>query len=208
MTEINEKEIIGRVLGGDTEAFSELVTRYEKTVYNLALRMVGDRSDAADMAQEAFVKAWTNLPSYRGESKFSAWLYRITTNVCLDFLRSKSRRPQLSLTVGDDDDGDVQLDIPDPAADPEDQLMKRLGMQSLSEGLKLLPDKQRQILVMRELGGLSYSEIAAQLSLEEGTVKSRIFRARKNLCAFLLGDGNIPDSIASNDREEADCDGA
>lgn len=70
MTEINEKEIIERVLGGDTEAFSELVTRYEKTVYNLALRMVGDRSDAADMAQEAFVKAWTNLPSYRGESRF------------------------------------------------------------------------------------------------------------------------------------------
>ena len=173
MTEINEKEIIGCVLDGDTEAFSELVTRYEKTVYNLALRMVGDRSDAADMAQEAFVKAWTNLPSYRGESRFSAWLYRITTNVCLDFLRHKSRRPQVSLSTSDDDE-ERQLDIPDHKSMPEELLMKKLGME------------------------------APQLSLEEGTVKSRIFRARKNLCAFLLGDGNIPDSIASNDREEAD----
>lgn len=86
--------------------------------------------------------------------------------------------------------------------------MKKLGMEAVHRGLERLPPKHRQILVMRELGGLSYSEIAAQLSLEEGTVKSRIFRARKNLCAFLLGDGNIPDSIASNDREEADCDGA
>ena len=207
MTEINEKEIIERVLGGDTEAFSELVTRYEKTVYNLALRMVGDRSDAADMAQEAFVKAWTNLPSYRDESRFSAWLYRITTNVCLDFLRHKSRRPQVSLSTSDDDE-ERQLDIPDPKSMPEELLMKKLGMEAVHRGLERLPPKHRQILVMRELGGLSYSEIAAQLSLEEGTVKSRIFRARKNLCAFLLGDGNIPDSIASNDREEADCDGA
>lgn len=204
MNRISEKEIIERVLGGDANAFEELVLRYEKTVYSLAVRMVSDREDAADMTQEAFIKAYNSLSSFRGDSRFSVWLYRITTNVCLDFLRSKSRRPQVSLTVGDDDDGDVQLDIPDPAADPEDQLMKRLGMQSLSEGLKLLPDKQRQILVMRELGGMSYAEISSALSLEEGTVKSRIFRARKNLCAFLLADGNIPDSIASKKRKGGD----
>lgn len=196
MTEINEKEMIARVLTGDTEAFSELVTLYEKTVYNIALRMVGDRDDAADMTQEAFVKAWSNLPSFRGESKFSAWLYRITTNVCLDFLRSKSRRPQVSLSAGGDDE-DRQLDIPDPKAVPEELLMKKLDMEALHRGLEKLPSKHRQILVMRELGGLSYAEIAAELSLEEGTVKSRIFRARKNLCAYLLGDGNIPDFITS-----------
>ena len=196
MTEINEKEMIARVLTGDTEAFSELVTLYEKTVYNIALRMVGDRDDAADMTQEAFVKAWSNLPSFRGESKFSAWLYRITTNVCLDFLRSKSRRPQVSLSAGGDDE-DRQLDIPDPKAVPEELLMKKLDMEALHRGLEKLPPKHRQILVMRELGGLSYAEIAAELSLEEGTVKSRIFRARKNFCAYLLGDGNIPDFITS-----------
>ncbi len=198
MNQLSEKEIIERVLGGDVNAFEELVLRYEGTVYNLALRMVSNREDAADMTQEAFIKAYNSLPSFRGDSRFSSWLYRIASNVCLDFLRSKSRRPQSSLTAEGDDDGDVQLDIPDPAAGPEEQLMKKLSMQSLSEGLKLLPDNQRQILAMRELGGMSYAEIGEALSLEEGTVKSRIFRARKKLCAFLLESGNIPESLASN----------
>lgn len=170
--------------------------RYEKTVYNLALRMVGDRDDAFDMTQEAFIKAYGSLSSFRGDSKFSVWIYRITTNVCLDFLRSKSRKQQVSLTVSDDDE-DAQLDIPDPKADPEQQLIKKISMQSVEEGLKTLPDKQRQILVMRELGGMSYAEIGKALSIEEGTVKSRIFRARKRLCIFLLDSGNIPESIAS-----------
>ncbi len=198
MSQLSEKEIIERVLDGDTNAFEELVLRYESTVYNLALRMVSNREDAADMTQEAFIKAYSSLPSFRGDSKFSSWLYRIASNVCLDFLRSKSRRPQSSLTAESDDDGDVQLEIPDPAAGPEEQLMKKLSMQSLSEGLKLLPDNQRQILTMRELGGMSYADIGAALSLEEGTVKSRIFRARKKLCTFLLESGNIPETIASN----------
>ena len=197
MTEVSEKKIIEKVLGGDANAFEELVLKYEKTVYNLALRMVGDRDDASDMTQEAFIKAYGSLSSFRGDSKFSVWIYRIATNVCLDFLRSKSRKQQVSLTVSDDDDEDAQLDIPDPKADPEQQLMQKMSMQSVEEGLKTLPDKQRQILVMRELGGMSYAEIGAALSLEEGTVKSRIFRARKRLCTFLLDSGNIPDSLAS-----------
>lgn len=197
MTEVSEKKIIEKVLGGDANAFEELVLKYEKTVYNLALRMVGDRDDAFDMTQEAFIKAYGSLSSFRGDSKFSVWIYRITTNVCLDFLRSKSRKQQVSLTVSDDDDEDAQLDIPDPSSDPEQQLMQKMSMQSVEEGLKTLPDKQRQILVMRELGGMSYAEIGAALSLEEGTVKSRIFRARKRLCTFLLDSGNIPDSLAS-----------
>ncbi len=197
MSQISEKEIIERVLGGDANAFEELVLRYEGTVYNLALRMVSNREDAADMTQETFIKAYNSLSSFRGDSKFSVWLYRICSNVCLDFLRSKSRRPQTSLTSLDDDD-DVQLDIPDHAAGPEEQLMKKLSMQSVSEGLERLPDKQRQILAMREIGGMSYAEIGQALSLEEGTVKSRIFRARKKLCTFLLESGNIPETLASN----------
>ncbi len=200
MSQISEKEIIERVLGGDVNAFEELVLRYEGTVYNLALRMVSNREDAADMTQEAFIKAYNSLPSFRGDSKFSVWLYRICSNVCLDFLRSKSRRPQTSLTSLNDDD-DVQLDIPDPAAGPEEQLMKKLSMQSVSEGLERLPDKQRQILAMREIGGMSYAEIGQALSLEEGTVKSRIFRAREKLCAFLLESGNIPETLASKGKK-------
>ncbi len=199
MNNLSENEIIRKVLGGDANAFEELVLRHEKTVYNIALRMTGSEDDAADMTQETFIKAYNNLSSFKSDSKFSTWIYRITTNVCLDFLRAKSRRPQVSLTVADADDDsfEQQLEIPDPADDPEQQLMKKLSMQSLNDGLRRLPDKQRQILVMRELGGLSYAEIGKALSLDEGTVKSRIFRARKNLCAFLIKDGNIPDEISS-----------
>ena len=207
MIPIDEKHMIRLAADGDMAAFEQLVTTHQPAIYRLALRMTGNPEDAADMTQEAFIKAYNSLSSVRGDSRFSVWLYRITTNVCLDFLRHKSRRPQVSLSTSDDDE-ERQLDIPDPKSMPEELLMKKLGMEAVHRGLERLPPKHRQILVMRELGGLSYSEIAAQLSLEEGTVKSRIFRARKNLCAFLLGDGNIPDSIASNDREEADCDGA
>lgn len=196
MTPESEKDIIKRTLAGDKNAFELLVLAYEKQVYNLALRMLGSSEDAADMTQEAFIKAYSGLASFRGDSKFSVWLYRITSNVCLDFLRAKSRRAQTSLTVGEDEEA-AQLDIPDPAGDVERLLMRKMSMQAVNDGLAQLPDEQRQILVMREISGMSYADIAAALSLEEGTVKSRIFRARKKLCAYLLKSGIIPDDIAS-----------
>lgn len=196
MTPESEKDIIKRTLAGDKNAFELLVLAYEKQVYNLALRMLGSSEDAADMTQEAFIKAYSGLASFRGDSKFSVWLYRITSNVCLDFLRAKSRRAQVSLTVGEDEDTQ-QLDIPDPDSDVERLFMRKMSMQAVNDGLAQLPDEQRQILVMREVGGMSYADIGKALSLEEGTVKSRIFRARKKLCAYLLKSGNIPDDIAS-----------
>lgn len=196
MTPESEKDIIKRTLAGDKNAFELLVLAYEKQVYNLALRMLGSSEDAADMTQEAFIKAYSGLASFRGDSKFSVWLYRITSNVCLDFLRAKSRRAQTSLTVGEDDETQ-QLDIPDPDSDVERLFMRKVSMQAVNDGLAQIPDEQRQILVMREISGMNYADIAAALSLEEGTVKSRIFRARKKLCAYLLKSGNIPDDIAS-----------
>lgn len=196
MTPESEKDIIKRMLAGDKNAFELLVLAYEKQVYNFALRMLGSNEDAADMTQEAFIKAYSGLASFRGDSKFSVWLYRITSNVCLDFLRAKSRRAQVSLTVGEDEDTQ-QLDIPDPDSDVERLFMRKMSMQAVNDGLAQLPDEQRQILVMREVGGMSYADIGKALSLEEGTVKSRIFRARKKLCAYLLKSGNIPDDIAS-----------
>lgn len=202
MTEMLDKDIIDRVNDGDAEAFEELVRRYEKTVFNIALRMVGDRDDAADMTQEAFIKAYGSLGSFQGNSRFSVWLYRITTNVCLDHLRAKARKKQVPLGLADD--AEQELDIPDMREMPEEQLMRKLSMQAVQRGLERLAPEHRQILIMRELGGMSYAEISSALSLEEGTVKSRIFRARKNLCAFLLADGNIPDSIASKKRKGGD----
>ena len=196
MTVLFENEIIRSVLRGNVNDFEKLVTAYEKNVYNIALRMVGDPDDAADMTQETFIKAYRALSGFRGDSKFSSWLYRIASNVCLDFLRSRSRHPQVSLSTVDEDDR-ATLELPDMRQNPEEQLMKKLGMEAVRRGLEQLPEQQRQILVLRELGGLSYAELAQTLGLEEGTVKSRIFRARKRLCALLLCDGNISDGAAS-----------
>lgn len=196
MTVLFENEIIRSVLRGNVNDFEKLVTAYEKNVYNIALRMVGDPEDAADMTQETFIKAYRSLSGFRGDSKFSSWLYRIASNVCLDFLRSRSRHPQVSLSTVDEDDR-ATFELPDMRQNPEEQLMKKLGMEAVRRGLEQLPEQQRQILVLRELGGLSYAELAQTLGLEEGTVKSRIFRARKRLCALLLCDGNISDGAAS-----------
>ena len=197
MTREQEAAIVRKVLGGDANAFETLVLEYEKNVYNIALRMTGNSEDAADMTQEAFIKAYNSLQAFRGDSKFSVWLYRIVSNVCLDFLRSKNRRPTVSLSVEDDDGEDTQLDVADESQSPELLLDRKLTRESVRRGLDSLPPDYRQILLLREIQGLSYDEIAQALSLEVGTVKSRIFRARKRLCTFLIDDGNISDFSSS-----------
>ena len=191
MTREQEAAIVRKVLGGDANAFETLVLEYEKNVYNIALRMTGNSEDAAD------IKAYNSLQSFRGDSKFSVWLYRIVSNVCLDFLRSKNRRPTVSLSVEDDDGEDAQLDVADESQSPELLLDRKLTRDSVRRGLDSLPPDYRQILLLREIQGLSYDEIAQALSLEVGTVKSRIFRARKRLCTFLIDDGNISDFSSS-----------
>ena len=190
-----------RVLEGDVNAFEALVTEHEKGVYAIAQRMTGNAEDAADMTQETFIKAYNSLSAFRGDSKFSVWLYRIATNVCLDFLRSRSRKPTVSLSVEDDDGEEVELDIADESQSPERLLERGLTRDAVRRGLNALSPEYRQILLLREIQGLSYEEIADVLTLEVGTVKSRIFRARKRLCAFLTADGNIPDFVPSGNMK-------
>ena len=198
MTREREAAIINAVLDGDSNAYELLVREYEKNVYNLALRMTGNSEDAYDMSQEAFIKAYNSLSSFRGDSKFSVWLYRIVSNVCLDFLRSRNRRATVSLSVENDEGEEVELDIADEASSPQALLDRSLTRDAVRRGLQALPPDHREILLLREIQGLSYDEIAESLDLEVGTVKSRIFRARKKLCAFLIKDGNIPDYVSSS----------
>ena len=197
MTREQEAMIVRKVLQGDVNAFEKLVTEYEKGVYAIALRMTGNPEDASDMTPEAFIKAYNSLQSFRGDSKFSVWLYRIASNVCLDFLRSRSRKPTVSLSVEDDEGEETQLDVADESQSPELLLERSLTRDAVQRGLQALPPDYRQILLLREIQGLSYEEIADVLRIEVGTVKSRIFRARKRLCAFLVEDGNIPDFASS-----------
>ena len=201
MTREQEAQIVRKVLEGDVNAFETLVVEYEKNVYAITQRMTGNAEDAADMTQETFIKAYNSLSSFRGDSKFSVWLYRIATNVCLDFLRSRSRKPTVSLSMEDDDGEEMQLDIADESQSPEMLLERGLTRDAVRRGLNALPPDYKQILLLREIQGLSYEEISDVLTLEVGTVKSRIFRARKRLCAFLLEDGNIPEFSASGKME-------
>ena len=204
MTRDQENAVIRAVIGGDVDAYEALVREYEKNVYNLALRMTGNSEDAYDMSQEAFLKAYNSLPSFRGDSKFSVWLYRIVSTACLDFLRSRTRKPTVSLSTENDEGEEVELDIADEEQTPEKELDRKLTRDAVQRGLKSLPAEHREILLLREIQGLSYEEISEALGLEVGTVKSRIFRARKKLCAFLIQDGNIPDYISSSKSRGGD----
>lgn len=203
MTRDEEMEIINLVKNGASSAFEKLVLENQTNVYNLALRMVGDRDDAFDMSQEAFIKAYASIGSFRGESRFSVWMYRLTTNVCLDFLRAKERKSHSSLTYIDDEgEDDKEMEIPDQRFSPETLLERKELREAVRRGLLGLPAEYRAILLLREIEGLSYDEISIALNLEVGTVKSRIFRARKKLCSILAADGNFSQVSTSNEQTE------
>ena len=197
MTREEEYALVQRIQSGDSDAFAVLMDEYQKQVYHLALRTVGNPEDAADMTQEAFLRAYRAIGSFRGDSKLSVWLYRLTQNVCIDFLRSKGRKPTVSLTVENEADEAQELDVADDRFDPEEQYQRKALRDAVRRGLMALPEEYREILILREINGLSYAEIGERLQLEEGTVKSRLFRARKKLCEFLQRDGNLPDTYAS-----------
>ncbi len=188
----DEKRVIRRVLDGDADAFEELVRANEKNVYNLALKMTGNEQDALDLSQDAFLKAYTSLPSFNGESRFSVWLYRLTYNLCIDFLRKRKRRQTVPLD-GEDENGEpYALQIPDPAPGPAETAERNQTRREILDAVQALPPNHRQILVMRCVEELSYARIAAELGVGEGTVKSRLNRARAALEKSLRQKGTYP----------------
>ncbi len=197
MTREEESALLLRAQKGDADAFEELVRAFEGTVYHLALRQLGSREDAEDAAQEVFLKAYTALGSFRGESRFSVWLYRITNNVCIDMLRR--RRETVSLSGEDEDGAETELALPDERFDPVALAERKDLREQVGKALRQLPPDAREILLLRELGGQRYDEIAETLGLDIGTVKSRIFRARKKLCALL--EGNFSGDGASKEKK-------
>ena len=200
---MTDRELVARAGAGDQEAFEQLVRDNQNRVYSLAVRLVGDREEAADLAQEAFLKAWQGLSSFQGESSFSTWIYRLTTNVCIDYLRRKKRRQEVEPAVSLDDEDSGWAEPADAGQDPQRKLEEAERGRALARGLERLPEHQRQVLVMRELSGLSYQEIGAATGLDLGTVKSRIARARLALRKILLEDGNFFDSPSSNPTKES-----
>ena len=201
MIDIEEKKIIKKAVAGSAEAFEQLVLQYQNPIYNLCLRITGNPEDAADMTQESFLKAWRNLESFHFEAAFSTWLYRLASNTCLDFLRSAKRRRKLSLTVEDESGESQLLDLPDPAPTPEASLLTNEENARLGAAMEQLDPEQRRILTLRVVNDLSYTEIAAVLNIKEGTVKSRLARARESLRKKLLQTGNKTEANPSNQQK-------
>ena len=197
---MTEKELVRAAQRGDDSAFEELVRTYEKRVYHLALRMCGNVDDAYEVAQEAFLSAWKGMRFFRGDSSFSTWLYRLTSNAAIDFLR-RQRRQGGSDGVSLDDE-DTFLEVADPAPSPHQQAERLELRDALARGLGALSPEPRQVLLLRELQGLTYEEIAAALELDLGTVKSRIARAREKLRKYLVASGNFSGYLPSNLAEK------
>lgn len=188
MNNVDERELVSRCQAGDLSAFDNLMQQYEKKVYSLCFRMTGRPDDAADLAQDAFLKAYRAIHAFKGQSSFSTWLFRIVTNTCLDERRRLGRRPSVfSLDRPlETNDGELALTLPDNSPDPLAVVVQSELQAEIQKLLNMLPADQKMVLILRDLEGYSYEEIAAALNITLGTVKSRLNRARIRLRELYL----------------------
>ena len=195
-----EKVLIARAKKGEIAAFESLMTAYENRVYTLALRSTGSEQDAADITQEVFLRAWKSLDSFRGDSSLSTWLYRVTSNLCVDFARKRAAEGNMASI---DDTESPAASIPDlsRAIQPEQAVENQELREELQYALAQLSEEHRRVVLLRDVAGLTYTEIARTLELEEGTVKSRLARARNSLRKILLERGNISLPTSSKQAE-------
>jgi len=197
MSNPTEQALIDAARAGEEAAFEALIRLYEKKVFALTRRLCPNPDDAAEAAQDAFLAVWQGLPFFRGDAGFSTWLYRLTTNACMDVLRREGRHaagagPSL-------DDEALNIDIPSTQETPQQAAERSELRRAIEEGLQTLPPEYRAALVLRELHQLSYGEIAEALDADLGTVKSRISRGRKLLRKYLLETGNFSPPGASKE---------
>jgi len=191
----SEEQLLKKSLSGDTRAFEELVAQYQGKVYALAFRYMGNEEDASDMAQEALLKAYRSLRLFKGNSSFGTWLYRITTNVCLDELRRRKRRiTPLSLDepLATQDGEEMEKDIPDQSPGADILYEQKEFSDYIQTLLDELRPEHKTAIVLRDVMELSYEEIAQTLDCSLGTVKSRISRAREMLRKKLVNRELLP----------------
>lgn len=182
LEQISEQVLVDRAKNGDPDAFNELVLRYEKQVYNLTYRMMGNPEDASDLSQEGFLRIYRSLSRFRGESLFSTWVYRIVSNTCLDELRKRKNYKIQSFdetfVPGQEE---PRLALSNFGESPEAVIEQRETQQEIHKAITQLSEEYRLAVILRDIQGLSYEEMATTLSCSIGTVKSRINRGRKKL---------------------------
>ena len=184
----DEAAHLRRALAGDLDAFNRLVELHQRSVFNLCLRMVGTPASAEDACQDAFIAAFRNIASFRG-GNFRPWLMRIAANACTDELRRRARRPTLSLDAPPPG-SDEPPDVADATPGPETQALRSEQAAAVQAALLRLPHDQRLAVVMCDMQGYAYEEIAEATRVSLGTVKSRIARGREKLRALLPAEGN------------------
>lgn len=194
----SDQLLVRRAREGDQDAFAELVHLYQRPIYSLAFRMTGNPEDAEELTQTAFLNAWRGLARFQEDASFFTWLYRLATNACIDFLRHEKRRYLVLQTVSlDDEERQAAALLPDYRNAPEERALQHDLHEALTTAMQSLSHEHREILLQREIDGLSYQEIAELLNLELGTVKSRIARARLALRRILEEEGNYFERPAS-----------
>lgn len=182
--------LVARAQASDREAFDRLVDETHSLAYATAYRLIGDADAASDAVQEAYVRAYSSLHTFRGHSSFTTWLYRIVVNVSLDTLRRRARAPE-RLTLVDEEHGEQPIEIVDRSADPHADIERFERQAAVQRALLRLSDDHRAVLVLFDLNGLAYEEIAEILSVPLGTVKSRLNRARLALRDALGEDAEL-----------------
>ena len=185
-----ENKLIDAAASGDRDAFGLLYTMYEKLIYNTVRLKVGNAEDAFDLSQEVFLKIWRSIGRYRGDCRFSTWIYKICVNTCLDFLRHAKISAVEAIPTYTDKDGDeVEIEFADESVNssPEGMLEKNETVRFVRDAILKLSPEAREVVELRDIEGYSYDEIAEMTGLEIGTVKSRINRARGHLRELLAG---------------------
>ncbi len=194
-----DEVLVRKTINGDLDAFDELVRRYEGKIYGLAYRFMGNHADASDLAQDTFIRVYQALAGFRGDASFSTWLYRIAANICRDELRKRQRRRSVSIDEMIDA-SPANVPTADGSYSPEETVQRREVQSQVQFCLNELSSDHRLVLVMREIQGLSYEEIASALQCSMGTVKSRISRARSALKDKMIKEGEL---LSSSDRLNA-----
>ena len=201
VVELTDERLVESIQNGDQPAFRELVERYQRRLFSVAYGMVRNREDALDVVQEAFIKIHRHIDNFQGSSSFYTWAYRITANLCIDHLRKRARRQQVdyddTLQRSSEVDGDDNILPSTLGVNPARVYQRKELLEQLDKALKELSEKHRMIIVLREVQGLSYTEIADVLDISKGTVMSRLHHARRNLqvalADYLRGSLSIDD---------------
>lgn len=175
-----EKELVRKSKNGDLEAFERLIMAYEKKIFNIAYRMTGNSEDAADIAQEVCIKIYKSIGNFKENSSFGTWVYRITSNVCIDEIR-KRKNSTVSLNVKNEDDEEFERAIENKDRLPDEIVEGREALNAIKKCILELTPEQRMVIILRDVRGHSYEEISSMLNINIGTLKSRLNRARSLL---------------------------